>query len=405
MWILTFKFLYWATLLVSLKSYGNYNEFSILYWPQSMHKEFFSHFIPYDGCFYLSISESGYHTGTRDCAFYPLWPGLLKLASITSGGHSLAAGLILANALSTLAWLLLYNFVLKRWGPKVGKWALIFLIAYPGSLFCQFLYSESLFLFLILVLWWGLERESFALAFWAALLLPITRPVGVFCIIPIFYHLMNVIPPQWLKKWTNLHTLFVPPDVLAKRETDAGIGSDRSALSDQKAAPRQAPRWQWALLLAPLLGWVCYLAFMFYTTGNPFEGFAAQRFWGVNSVSNLINIPKFVVAWFSPSTLHGYRGSLLDRSMFTMLVYCIPVLWRLDKRLIVWLYVLGILPTMSATFTSATRYLSMAVPLFIALAHFSQPLQWRPWRYTLLAAFIVIHACLVWRYVNFQWAG
>ena len=54
--------------------------------------------------------------------------------------------------------------------------------------------------------------------------------------------------------------------------------------------------------------------------------------------------------------------------MFLVLVYTLPVVWRLGKDLVVWTYVLGILPAMSGTFTSYTRFAAVAFPLFVAVA-------------------------------------
>ena len=158
-------------------------------------------------------------------------------------------------------------------------------------------------------------------------------------------------------------------------------------------------------MVLPLLGWAAYLALMGTWTGNPFEGFVAQRQWGVHAIGNLWNVPKFILGFFTPTEWHTFRGSLLDRCVFVLLLYCLPLLWRLDKGLLVWAYSLGVLPAMSGTFTSFTRFASCAFPMFIALGVFLG----RPERRFLSRATVVIfatlHAVLLWRFVNFRWAG
>ncbi|MCD6319089.1 MAG: hypothetical protein J7M03_00240, partial [Candidatus Desulfofervidaceae bacterium] len=104
------------------------------------------------------------------------------------------------------------------------------------------------------------------------------------------------------------------------------------------------------------------MALMWHWTGNPFEGFVAQKRWAAHSIHNLWDVPKFVIGFFSPTQWHAFRGSFLDRSVFVLLLYALPVLWRVDKELLVWAYVLGILPAMSGTFTSYIRFASCAFP-------------------------------------------
>jgi hypothetical protein len=43
--------------------------------------------------------------------------------------------------------------------------------------------------------------------------------------------------------------------------------------------------------------------------------------------------------------------------------------------------------------------------MFIALGVVLSRREWRWWRYGLLVVFMVLHVTLVWRYVNFRWAG
>ncbi len=155
-------------------------------------------------------------------------------------------------------------------------------------------------------------------------------------------------------------------------------------------------------------------------TGNPFQGFIAQRHWGVHSIWNLVNVPKFAVALSSPTDWHAFTGSLLDRIVFICVAWTIPVLWRVDRRLLIWIYWLGVLPAMSGMFTSYMRFASCAFPVFIVLAAFTTEPSGSPqareqglrhdsiwnWRFGgLVIIMAAIHALMVWRFVNFRWAG
>jgi hypothetical protein len=402
-WSCVFKVVYWASLLLVLWLWGDLRYPSAIHWPLNGPPVFVSHFTGYDGYYYLHLSEAGYQADEASCAFYPLWPMLIRWTSRVTGRGSLEVGLVLSNVLSVAGWAVLYSAVRERWGSKAAKWTLIFLVAYPGSLFYQFLYSESLFLLLVVGLWRALWRGENSRVWLLAYFLPLTRAVGVFCILPVFWYAVTTSEPAWLRQFAGW---------LGKLRK-AGCGP----VADPPSAPcsgpvllshehgQLAPLSGLGLVLASLCGWCTYLAVMRFSTGNPFEGFSAQRYWGVHSARNLYDVPKFVEAWAAPTQWHQFSGSVLDRLVFLLLVFCLPVMSRLDKRLILWTYVLGVLPAMSGSFTSLTRFASVAFPLFISLA-VSLGCAERRWpRYGLLSLFVFLHCVLVWRYVNFRWAG
>ena len=87
------------------------------------------------------------------------------------------------------------------------------------------------------------------------------------------------------------------------------------------------------------------------------------------------------------------------------MLYALPLMWRLGRDQVVRAYVLGILPAMSGTFTSFTRFESVAFPLFIAWGAFlGRP--GRGWaRLVVLGVSGCLHLWLLWRFVNFRWAG
>jgi len=367
-----------------LTAFGTFQSFGLLFWPQGIKPDFTSHLIPYDGCFYLSISDAGYHAGARECAFYPLWPLIIRWGSHLAGEGGLLTGLLLSNVFSAAAWLMFYRIAAERCGAAAAAWGVVLLATFPGSLFYQFLYSESLFFLLLMALCLALDNHHYRLAAALAFLLPLTRPIGAFCFVPILWQAVTVSPPKWLERW---------PSALA-------------LLTGTASANHGKATWQrWLPALTPFFGWLFYLYLMWCWTGHPLDGFVAQRYWGVHSIRNLWSVPTFVIGWLTPTTWHAYRGSLLDRSAFMILILCLPLAWRIDKRLIPWMYVLGVIPAMSGTFTSYTRFASLIFPMFLALGILVASPGRRWLGYCLLIAFTAIHVTLAWRYVNFKWAG
>jgi hypothetical protein len=387
-WVIGFKIAYFAGLyggLVFWPDMDVHNFHTMMQrWPRAGGPVFASHFATWDAAHYLYLSEVGYAPGVPACAFYPLWPLLMRWTAPLFGGSHLWSGLILANALSAIAFVLFHRVAAKRFGEKTASWALILLVVYPGSLFFQFIYSEALFFLLLMVLWWALEGKLYAWAWFAACLLPLSRAVGVFCILPIAWHLLSTHPVSTQGK---------------------GPGTSSAGEEPHRDSPRWTNLRYYPLLAAPLLGWAVYLASMRAWTGDAFWGFKAQKFWGVHSVWNIINVPKFLFSFVTPLVFHEFRGSLLDRLMFMLLIYTLPVIWRLEKNLLPWVYFLGILPAMSGEFTSYTRFASTVFPMFLGLAVFVTGKRSLWGRFALLGVFGLLHLLLLWRFVNFRWAG
>jgi len=384
-------------------------------WSGASPPVFARHFATADGRNYLILSEFGYARDSPLCAFYPLWPLIIRAGASVSGGNHLIAALVLSNLFSLCAWVLFYRLVEHRWGRETTFWSLIFLIAYPGSLFFQFGYTESLFLFLLMGLWWGLQKQRYELAGAFAFLLPLCRGNGVFAIFPLGWLASNTVFQNWLIRRRGLQPCHAGLGWLISSPTTEPSATEHPATEfpcrNDSVIPRNAglaktrpgvPVW---LVGMPLLGWGFYLILMWQWTGNPFEGFYAQHRWGSHSVQNLWSLPKFIATFFHPTAWHDYTGSLLDRCIFCLFLYTLPVLWRLDKVLLVWTVVLGIIPAMSGLFTSYTRYASCIYPMFIALGFIMSQRQWRVARIWLLAAFATLYAILLWRHVNFRWAG
>lgn len=349
-------------------------------WPTEESNSFTRHFGTWDAEHYLFLSHFGYLQGVKSCAFYPLWPLAIRATSLLTGGVRWCAGMILANVFSAIAWAMFYHLTMNRYGKSVAFWAVVLLITFPGSLFYQFIYSESLFFLLVMLLWYGLEKEEFGLVRVAAFLLPLTRAVGFFVFIPLAW--------SWIQN---------QPWAVRRRGTESAR-SGTEIDSSQSRIPRD-------LILAPFFGLGTYFSLMWIWTGNLFEGFEAQGNWGVHSIGHLWNFPFFLVHLFQPTTWHDFAGSFLDRTVFLLLAASLPLIWKLGIDFFLWTYVLGILPAMSGTLTSFTRFASCVFPLFIALAIYLSSRKRSAPLVAFIALNLAIHMVLVWRFVNFRWAG
>ncbi len=346
------------------------------------------HFATWDAEHYLFLSEFGYRKGFPSCAFYPLWPKLIQFGAWLTGAGHLIVGLALATACSLLGWSLFYSVVKQRLGRNAALWSTLFLVTFPGSVFFNFVYSESLFLLLMVVLWRGVETRRYGVACIAAFLLPLARGIGVFAVIPLAWNWLTFLPVALRPGWQWLIR------GRAEREDSRDCRIDRAFVHRS------------LLLVAPVLGWFGYLILMWKWTGNPIEGFEAQKYWlHTHSVENLIDLPKFILGYFEVQSFHSLRGSLLDRLGFLLLLLCLPVIWRQGRDLFVWTIMLGLIPALSGTFASFVRFEALVFPLFIALGEMSTREEMTGRRWVCLSVFGLLHATLSWRFLNYYWAG
>jgi hypothetical protein len=399
--LILFKAAYLVLLSSALLSWPRGEEQAIFY--STHHTQtpdgclsFASHFVSSDAEYYLFLSQEGYEHGRLTCAFYPLYPLLIRWVSAFTGGHDILIGMILANVFSLVAFLLFFRMTARRHGEAAAALALAILLVFPGSLFFQFIYTESLFFLLLMLLLLGLAEDHCWLTLVAAFLLPLTRAVGILCVFPLLWYVFFMSPPAW---WVSLVSL---------RGWAGRVARFFGPRSDDGRA-LNSPKWSGinavCLVLAPVLGWATYFLLMWVWTGSAFEGIEAQKYYGVQSIHNLFDPVWFVTQLVNPTSWHAFRGSVLDRAVFILMVYSFPLIWRLDKSWCVWAFFLGVVPAMSGGFTSFTRFASVVFPLFIALGVLLSKQKMRWWRWSVLTTFVALHLILVWRYVNFGWAG
>jgi len=351
-----------AVLLGAL--YGDFNirEYHSVYshWPHSDLPTFSIRLATWDSAHYLILSEQGYHGGSHSCAFFPFWPALMCLASGISFGHPVLANMMLANLLSLAAFWWFWKTVQTTYGAKTCQDALILLLACPGSLFFSFLYTESIFLLQVLVFFWYLSREEY---YWPALiafLMPLTKAIGVFMILPLAWHLYE----------------------------------------------SKKPMKYWLLLASPLLGYASYFGIMHAFTGNAFEGFEAQKAYPYSpSIKNIFNLHGLFSVLIDMGSLDGMMDSVLDRLFFILVLALLPAVWRLNRTWFWFTLAAGMVPAMTSWFMSYRRYAVVCFPLFIVLAQFCQKQELRPlfWYYVILMAAIQVWAVTC--FVNFYWAG
>jgi Mannosyltransferase (PIG-V) len=131
----------------------------------------------WDSDFFIRIAQNGYDDASA--AFHPLYPATLAGLGRVFGGHYILAGLGVSLLAGAGSFVLLYQLAEQRLGADGARRSVLYLALFPMALFFQAVYSESLFLFLVLAAFALAERNAFAAAGVVAGLAILTRAAGL----------------------------------------------------------------------------------------------------------------------------------------------------------------------------------------------------------------------------------
>jgi hypothetical protein len=131
----------------------------------------------WDSVFFVRIAEHGYDKASA--AFYPLYPGLVAALGRVFFGHYVLAGIVISLAATLGAFALLHRIAEEHLG-RDGAWrTVLYLAIFPMALFLQAVYSESLYLLLVLAAFATAERGRFGAAGLLSGLAILTRATGI----------------------------------------------------------------------------------------------------------------------------------------------------------------------------------------------------------------------------------
>jgi hypothetical protein len=272
--------------------------------------------------------------------------------------------LLVANVLSLAAFLLLLRFIDRTRGGLGGDTVLL-LLAFPGALFFQFPYTESLFLFLAVATLHAVTREQWLVAAGAAFALALTRPNGMLIGAALLYAV--------LARWRRTGKVVLPSLVA---------------------------------LAAPALGFAVYLLFMRIAVGDAFAGFEMQGAFNANrSFGSFLQPLSMLRELLDVRGPHNVVHSLLDRLVFLFVVATLVPLWRLDRLLFWYALPMALVGPLSGSLVSYTRFAAVLFPCMLVAARALSGERRRPYLWLTMAVWLVIQTTLLVRHVSFRWAG
>lgn len=320
----------------------------------------------WDGVHYLSIAASGYLADLKTMIFFPGYPLLIKLTSFILGDFLLSAYLV-SHFFAVGSLIMLYKFVLLKFSREIAQKAIFYFLIFPSSFYLVAAYSESTFIFFAILSLYFAFQKRWLLASVFALLISLTRVIGIVIIIPLILEYLTQINFSAKKLQANVLWLFLTP-----------------------------------------LGALSYMFYLLNTVGDPLYFLALQNAY-YRSTSPL-NPLTVLANYFNNLKLALLRGDipfttsiLLDYLLtIVVLVSSFFVFKKIRISLGIYTFLIMLIPTLTGSLAANQRYALSAFPIFILLAQISKnPLI----NFSLTIIFLMLLTVSLTLFINGYWVA
>lgn len=284
----------------------------------------------FDGIYYLYIARAGYTIDNS--GFFPLYPMFVKIFSIGESSIQFYTALILSSLFFLLSLIMMYKLIKLDYSNSVTISTILSILVFPTSFFFAAIYSESLFLFLMLSSFYFARKGNWYLSAIFGILLTATRLVGI-----------AILPALLLEFYLQNKTLF-----------------------SKKILP---------ILLTPL-GLIFFSLFNLANFGNALQFIKAQgAVLNNRSVDQVILFPQTMLRYFkilttiSPS-VYEWWVALMELSSFILAGILLYIAWKKKIRAsyVLFSLIAFLIPASTGTFSGLPRYILVLFPIFLALA-------------------------------------
>jgi hypothetical protein len=282
---------------------------------------FLSAMMRWDTGWYQGIIENGYDVApwghakgdAANWAFFPLYPLSVYLFKSVFSTSTYLSGMLVSTIFFLTALVYVYKYLSETRNEKIAYTAIVLLLLGPYSFYFSTMYSESLFIMLVVMNFYYLKKENWLVCSVTAACFSATRVIGVLFWIPL---LIKIIRLEYRKTSNILHIL-------------------RNIICDYKKL---------LVLLAAPMGLFAYMTYLHFHTGDAFAFYHIQKAWSRSNTNPLIlminliregGIPKlYLAAW-------GILGIILSiyllvkrhisEGIFGLICIIIPLLSNLQS--------------------------------------------------------------------------
>lgn len=313
----------------------------------------------FDGVHYLTIVDNGYVGTGLIQAFFPVFPSLMWLSQLLIK-PPLLTGLVLSQLLAfsfLVAW---FSFLKSEYDTEIAWIGTFILLLFPSSFFLVALYSESLFLLLVVLSFWSARKKKWLLASILAGIAAGTRVVGI-----------GLLPALLLEYWQQ-NTV-----AIKLRKTDT-LKIQIQNIIKAWLSPAILKKINFSTLATLIIfsssGLVAYMLYLAQTFGDPLYFFHVQSEFGAGRQETIILLPQVIWRYikifltYRPINLHYFA---FVQEFILSLVAFVGVVLSLKKvrpGLIVFSLGALLVPTFTGSLSSMPRYMLAALPFFILMA-------------------------------------
>jgi Gpi18-like mannosyltransferase len=154
----------------------------------------------WDVNWYNTIAIKGY-VNPESAAFFPLFPLLERVVSLTLHRNVLYVGMLISNLAFLGTLILLYRFVETEFDSDAARRTALYLAVFPTALFFFAAYNESLFLFLVLLSFYAMRGGRWWLAGLSGALAALTRSIGLLLLLLFLYEFVRQVWPRIHSAW------------------------------------------------------------------------------------------------------------------------------------------------------------------------------------------------------------
>jgi Gpi18-like mannosyltransferase len=175
----------------------------------------------WDSGWYLDIARHGYMfiPGKQsNVAFFPLYPYLVRFVHyfipLPHDAGWLLIGIIIANAAFLVALIYLYHLVRLDYDRSLAARVVLYLCVFPTTLFCSAVYTESLFIALVISSFYYARTGRWFVAGALSAAAALARAPGILLVFPLTFEYFSQTEFNWRRGKPDVLSLTLAPIAL-----------------------------------------------------------------------------------------------------------------------------------------------------------------------------------------------